>query len=285
MLRKRVLILQQSNSRFAAKGKELCGMVKLLADGEHIDLSVFVTNADVNAPGEWWLLLSLDGQCKAFLLGSLSGAQFSTEAPSMGNVGCLLVKKEIACYEAARAFVGNAELCNYLHSHMATLATFSPPQQSSATDYESFIQSTDDFYQGKEVEKLRKSADSRYKSVQEYSAAFEKYYATDRQSNYYNSVRRQICKVFLQFPPYYPLINKYPSSFFVKIDFPSSSKYFVLGVLQKDNQIKYICYGLPAEKEGVQDKDFVFVRNNPVGFYMLFQDATTGQITVADGMV
>ena len=81
------------------------------------------------------------------------------------------------------------------------------------------------------------------------------------------------------------MIRKYKGSFFVRIDFPSSDKYFVLGVLQANGQIRYICYGLPAERDGFEDKDFVFVDNSPVSFWMLFQDADTGQISALNETV
>ena len=154
------------------------------------------------------------------------------------------------------------------------------------TPYEQFVSSTANFYPDVtvDVNALKKSADQRYKVVEDYSDAFERFYASGGASNYYQTVKEEIVKVFVQFPPYYPLINRYKGSFFVRIDFPSSEKYFVMGVLQKDNVIKYICYGLPAERDGFSDKDFVFVPGQPTSFYMLFQDANTGQITTMQGV-
>ena len=125
-------------------------------------------------------------------------------------------------------------------------------------------------------------ADGRYRSVSEYSDAFERFYATGAHCDYYESVRTEIGRVFVQFPPYYPLMRRYRESFFVRIDFPKSDRYFVLGVLQKQGRIRYICYGLPAEREGFSDKDFVYVDSAPTAFWMLFQDADTGQISAID---
>lgn len=281
---KRILILQQSDKRFAERNKELCGMVKLVNNAEdQTDVTVFVTNADVHALGEWWALLAFGREVLAQRLSTLNNDYFSLPRKSLDNVACLLVKREDVCFEAARAYVGNAVLCDALRRQMETLirkADEMDKRQEHPSAYEQFVASANDYYQGLDVTKLKKDAAERYKSIDEYSSAFERYYATGANTDYYESVKSEITKVFVQFPPYYPLIRKYKESFFVRIDFPSSDKYFVLGVLQHEGVIRYICYGLPAEKQGFSDKDFVYVDNLPTPFWMLFQDASSGQITV-----
>lgn len=272
---KRVLILQQTNSRFAQFGKQLCGMVKLVNSANQTSVTVFVTNADVKSQGEWWLLLNLGGTCISRKLQNLDGESFTLQQYSLEQVACLLVKKEQSAWEVARAYLGNSNLCDVLVARINKL------DDSPMTAYEQFVAGTNNFYPdvSVDVSALRQSADMRYKVVEQYSDAFERFYASGSTTNYYQAVKSEIGKVFVQFPPYYPLINKYKGSFFVRVDFPSSERYFVMGVLQKQNQIKYICYGLPAEKQGIADKDFVYVPNQPTSFYMLFQDADSGQIT------
>ncbi len=279
---KRILILQQSNPRFAMRNKELCGLVKLVNNGGGTDATVFVTNADVKMLGEWWLLLSFDRQPVARKLDTLNNCVFGLPLQKLDNVSCLLVKKEDRCFEAARAYLGE-NACNALARQMDALARSEPEQNDTA--YEQFVASTDNFYNGANVSQLKLQADSRYKSVSEYSDAFERFYAAGGRCDYYENVKREIGKVFVQFPPYYPLIRRYRDSFFVRIDFPNTDKYFVLGVLQKEGQIRYICYGLPADGASLDDKDFVYVENAPTSFYMLFQDADTGQISAINGLV
>ena len=282
---KRILILQQSNARFAERNKELCGLVKLINNSKTVtEVTVFVTNADVQMLGEWWIVLSFGRTPVAHKLDTLNNCAFTVEQMPLDNVSCLLVKREDRCYEAARAFVGE-NFCDVLWRKMDELARVAPVDNNDSTAYEQFVAATENFYDPLDVSKLKTQADERYKSVAEYSAAFERYYASGGDENYYDSVKDEIAKVFVKFPPYYPLIRKYKESFFVRIDFPSSEKYFVLGVLQREGRVRYICYGLPAEKEDVTDKDFVYVDNAPVAFWMLFQDATTGQISVLDGLV
>lgn len=273
MFCKRILILQQTDSRFAERNKEICGMVKLVNSGK-TNVTVFVTNADVSTFGEWWILLSFDGEVVVHALSTLNNETFSVPLKSLDNVSCLLVKQEDKCHDVAQAVLGNKNFCAQLRRNAETYV-----KQDDSTPYEKFVASTQNFYDGVDVQKLKFDADSRYKSIEEYSAAFERYYASGGNSDYYRSVKNEIGKVFVQFPPYYPLIKKYEHSFFVRIDFPSSEKYFVLGVLQQEGLVRYICYGLPATEKNVADKDFVLVENKPTGFWMLFQDADTGQIT------
>lgn len=287
MLLKRILILQQTDKRFAARNKELCGMVKLVNNSQDVtDVTAFVTNADASAFGEWWLLLGFGSERLAMQLSTLNNAAFSIPQKKLDKVGCLLVKKEDKCYEVARSYVGDNSICDVLYRQMENLTRPGfENEQGDSTAYEQFVASTQNYYDGAEVDKFKIKADERYKSVHDYSEAFERYYAACGSSKYYESVKNEITKVFMQFPPYYPLIRKYKDSFFVRIDFPSSDKYFVLGVLQSGGSIRYICYGLPAEQEGFSDKDFIFVDNAPVSFWMLFQDADTGQISALNETV
>lgn len=277
---KRILILQQTNSRFAEQGKQLCGMVKLVNSANQTTVTVFVTNADTKTEGEWWLLLNFGGKCVSHKLQKLANDSFTLQQLSLQEVACLLVKREQSYFEVARAHLGSALLCDSLVAHVQTLP------KTSMTPYEQFVSSTNNFYPDVtvDVNALKKTAEQRYKVVEEYSDAFERFYASGGATNYYQTVKEEIVKVFVQFPPYYPLINKYQGSFFVRVDFPSSERYFVMGVLQQAGIIKYICYGLPAEKQNIADKDFVFVSNEPTSFYMLFQDANTGQITTMQGV-
>ena len=329
---KRVLILQQSDKRFSLRNRELCGLVKLVNNNEKDTVvTAFVANADVGGYGQWWLLLNFGEAVFVKLLTDLNNKVFVVPRMQQDNVGCLLVKRESRCFEAARASVGNAELCDSLARNMNALVEAASLRmanknvvtgnqavmlnaegevqpscesqsanavasttaeaknvQSAATtattddvptSYEEFVSKTADYYVDLDVKNLRNVADERYRSVEAYSEAFDRFYAAGSGTDYYQTVKSEIGKIFVEFPPYFPLIDKFAESFFVRIDFPSSEKYFVFGVMQRDNKVRYICYGVPAEKQGFDDKDFVYVDNVPTPFWMLFQDADNGQIT------
>lgn len=285
---KRILILQQTNKRFAERGKELCGMVKLINnDKDTTSVTVFVTNADVKSFGEWWILLGFGRERIAKQLSTLTNDSFNIPRKNLDNVGCVLVKREDKCFEVAKSYLGDSSICDVLSRQKENIilergVTEPEPQ---ATEYEQFVASTDNYYDSAAVAELKTRSDDRYRSIADYSTAFERYYASGSNNDYYQSVKNEIGKVFVQFPPYYPLIKKYVDCFFVRIDFPSSDKFFVLGVLEENGIIRYICYGLPAGQEGFSDKDFIYVDNSPVSFWMLFQDAQTGQISALNETV
>ncbi len=272
---KRVLILQQTKDIFTESGKQLCGMVKLVNCADKTNVTVFVTNVASSCQAEWWIMLNFGGKCISRKLTTLANETFSLKHHSLEQVACLLVAQNDKCTEVARAHLGDAILCDMLARQVSSLVN------QGMTEYEQFVSATSNFYPNftLDIDALQKTSSQRYKVVEEYSNAFERFYASGGSANYYQSVKEEIVKVFVQFPPYYPLINKYKNCFFVRVDFPNSERYFVMGVLQKQGAIKYICYGLPAERKGIADKDFVLVENSPTSFYMLFQDANTGQIT------
>ncbi|MDE7454879.1 MAG: hypothetical protein K2M64_03525, partial [Clostridia bacterium] len=97
---KRILILQQTDRRFAERGKELCGMVKLVNNNsDHTQVTVFVTNVDAKSFGEWWLLLGFGRERIAIQLDTLTNAKFNVPRKNLDTVGCLLVKREDKCFE------------------------------------------------------------------------------------------------------------------------------------------------------------------------------------------
>ena len=101
---KRILILQQTDKRFAERNKELCGMVKLINNSASAtSVTVFVTNADVKSFGEWWLLLGFGRERISKQLSTLNNATFTLPRQNLDNVGCMLIKVEDKCYEVARS--------------------------------------------------------------------------------------------------------------------------------------------------------------------------------------
>ena len=80
-------------------------------------------------------------------------------------------------------------------------------------------------------------------------------------------------------------IKLFPDSVFVRINY-SSEKYYVVGVIKEKNTEKYVCYGVPAAYSETPPKELDgYCSFIPVsifdmkgdGFWMMFQDATTGE--------
>ena len=111
-------------------------------------------------------------------LSTFNNFVFTLPLHSLDEIGCLLVKREDDCYEVAQGQYGTQNLTNVLRRNIRSC-------EDNSTPYEKFVASTENFYEGADVEKLKADADGRYKSVEEYSNAFERYYAAGGQDNYY----------------------------------------------------------------------------------------------------
>jgi hypothetical protein len=300
MYTKKVLIFNQVYGGFAEANSVLCGMVKVTNSGKgDTEVAVFVTNADVRQFGEWWLVLYVGDNIYSANLTTLNNFTFTVPEYDLSKLAALLYKRTLSGVKLAAESSLNMPITLYMRENSPKIITGeqtvsnqyqntrSVPAKAfemdvDATEYEKFVASTKNFYEDAtpSIDQLKSGLNERIKTVEDYSTAFERFYATGGGENYYSSVKNEITRLFTQFPPYYPLIHKYRDSFFVRVDFPKSNKFFVVGVVEKDGKIKYICYGVPGERGNFEDKDFTYVETpDTEGFWMLFQDADTGQLT------
>ena len=271
MYNRRLLIFSRQDNAYAVYGN-LCGVAKFTLCNSGCNVEVFVSNLAVDSGDEWWGIALVDGVTFAKKLPSFNNFCFEIPTTRLENVGFLLVKNESKPVVVASSYLGNRQVNAITNEQIAQLV-LGGNQSSDVGNSKSHQDNTVD------VEKLKQIDKQKYLALQKYSSAFEKYYVAGRGDNYLQSVKPELEEIFKKFPPYYPLINKYQDSYFVKIDFPTSDKFFVVGLLAKDNQVKYICYALPSESDQLCDKDFSFVKTSSSGFWMLCQDAENGQIT------
>lgn len=277
MFAKKVLILTAIDNSYAISGQQVCSMVRLVSNGEQdVIVTTFVTNIDITKGGQWYVVVSSGDTIHSHKLDTFSNCQCKMNIADLNNVCCMVVVIDTSCHIVSQSTLGNISTSNMTSSNLYSLITNGniPP-----SNYEQFVASTVNYYEDVPVTQFVNNADIKYQLVDNYSNAFERYYASGGTDNYYDTVKAELTKLFVQFPPYYPLINKYKDSYFVRIDFVRSDKYFVMGVLQKEGQVKYICYGLPANGNNHPDKDFCYIKGEKSDYYMLFQDAVTGQIT------
>lgn len=101
---------------------------------------------------------------------------------------------------------------------------------------------------------------------------------------YFFKVKHQLDEIFIKYPQEESLTKLFYNSKWAKIHY-SPKKYYVVGVIDLDNEQKFICYGIPApySNEPPQAlKGFSsFVPKSIFdmqgeGFWIMFQDAITG---------
>lgn len=171
---------------------------------------------------------------------------------------------------------------------------FSQSVQDSITEYEKFIQQCDNYYnreriasQPFDINFFRSDTYGRFKSVEEYSNAFEQYYAGDKSGNYYQTIKQSLQQIFDAFSPYTPLMESIPSSYWVKVD-NNRTNFFLIGLITKDENPYAIGYALPANQyNSVDDKDFIYKKfsgDDSRCYYILFQDCITGGLINEDNL-
>ncbi len=108
---------------------------------------------------------------------------------------------------------------------------------------------------------------------------------------YYLTVKKELDGIFIKFPEEPCLIRNVPDSKWAKIYY-SETKYYVVGLVVENNSEKYICYGVPAKYSPTPPdtlKGFCsFVPKSIFdltgeGYWMMFQDAVTGECVKMDG--
>ena len=103
---------------------------------------------------------------------------------------------------------------------------------------------------------------------------------------FYNMIKDQLDELFDRYPPEENLIKLVDNSYWVKINTDIDNKYYVVGIIKNNNDIKYICYGVPGNynieppsemKEYSQwlPTNITDPYNN--GYWVMYQDADTGE--------
>ena len=104
--------------------------------------------------------------------------------------------------------------------------------------------------------------------------------------NFYDKLSGQIQKMFDANESFEVLNEIFPNSKFCKVNFDDGSGYYAFGIIYDEGQAKYLCYGMPAQKDDAPPKEFAELYQwLPVdtssedgdGFYMMYQDAETGK--------
>ena len=104
--------------------------------------------------------------------------------------------------------------------------------------------------------------------------------------NFYERINPQIEKMFANNKSEEILNEILPNSKFCKVEFEDGSGYYVFGIIYEDGIPKYLCYGLPAQKNSEPPKEVSNLYQwLPIdatdetgdGYYMMYQDAATGK--------
>lgn len=103
--------------------------------------------------------------------------------------------------------------------------------------------------------------------------------------DFYSLIKEQIDELFRRYPNHEKLAELIPNSEWVRVDYEGNGHEYVVGIIKSENKVKYICYGVPSMyNDALPDNLEEFSQWLPLdetkpeaeGFYLMFQDAETG---------
>ena len=103
--------------------------------------------------------------------------------------------------------------------------------------------------------------------------------------DFYSLIKEQIDELFRRYPNHEKLTELIPNSEWVRVDYEGNGHEYVVGIIKSENKVKYICYGVPSMyNDAFPDNLEEFSQWLPLdetkpeaeGFYLMFQDAETG---------
>lgn len=115
----------------------------------------------------------------------------------------------------------------------------------------------------------------------------------DENETFYETISSQLENLFNTYPAETNLEELIPNSKWVKIDYENNGNFYVLGLIYEDINLKYICYGVPAEysntpPEGLDSYSQWLPTNlnepNGEGYWVMYQDAISGNSVMLDAI-
>jgi len=103
---------------------------------------------------------------------------------------------------------------------------------------------------------------------------------------FYDMISSQLKELFDRYPKEQNLSNLIDDSKWVKIDTDDDNKHYVVGIIYQENDIKYICYGVPGSyniSPPIEMRDYSQWLptdiNDPYnnGYWVMYQNADTGE--------
>ena len=105
-------------------------------------------------------------------------------------------------------------------------------------------------------------------------------------STFYDEIKGQLSLLFERYPEETFLNEIIPNSKWVKVDYEDNGQYFVIGLMYEDDEVAYVCYGMPGEYSVTPPREFAGLsqwlpldpeKPNELGYWIMYQDAQTGE--------
>lgn len=109
---------------------------------------------------------------------------------------------------------------------------------------------------------------------------------TEKINKFYSEIKSQIDDLFDNNPQEEYLAKMLPNSKWVKVKVDDYGNYYVIGLVYEENELKYICYGVPGVYQEIPPRQlsgfpvwFPLDEGNPqnFGYWLSYQDADSGE--------
>lgn len=106
------------------------------------------------------------------------------------------------------------------------------------------------------------------------------------EQTFFDEIRAQVESIFEKNPPEEYLQNLIPDSKWAKVKFEESGDYYVFGLIYEDEQLKYVCYGVPGVYQEVPPRELSGYpvwfpldedKKDGFGYWLTYQDAKSGE--------
>lgn len=115
--------------------------------------------------------------------------------------------------------------------------------------------------------------------------------AVEPEENFYDEIKEQLSVLFERYPEETFLNEIIPNSKWIKVDYENNGEYYVIGLIYENNNIKFICYGIPGEytikpprelSDNAQWLPLDPEKPEDLGYWITYQDAKNGESIEVD---
>lgn len=105
-------------------------------------------------------------------------------------------------------------------------------------------------------------------------------------NGFYAQIQEELSELFSAYPRETVLEKIVPESKWVRVNLDNEDEHYVVGTIEENGQLKYICYGIPGIYSGKPPKQIEkyaqwlpldIAKPNEVGYWMTYQEAQSGE--------
>lgn len=304
---KKICLLKEVHAGFATTGKSVSAMVTIESFRGKLSIAVNMIDFAPLTTGNYYVVLqNLSGQTEKVVLSHQKGDEIEVYSnfSIAEDFACVIASVAttvipIAFGKCSDKTFQLTSLLDILQEEVTTTTSIPSPFEEDVISYDDEVVATENYYEKamqeefenvttqdsetEEVDTREVASDEDVTSL--FNIAAESVTRQNERSSYYFKVKDELDKLFAQYPKEEMLCKILPNAHFVKIEI-ATGRHYVVGIIQENEEVKYICYGLPtgnktdlpppALRGRVSFIPLSLFDLQGAGYWMLFQSANDG---------